>query len=69
MLLLFAIVLDVAATDDRPKQAQAMATIRVERPAIANETEWRQPSTVSRREIIRRDERGQLMLLRITEFE
>lgn len=71
MSLLFAIALDVAAIHDPPARAQpqAMVIIRVERPAIASEKEWAQTSIASRREIVRRDERGQLMLLRITEFE
>lgn len=49
--------------------ARAIVTIRVERPAIANEKEWRISSPTSRREMIRLDEHGQPMLLRVIEYE
>jgi hypothetical protein len=49
--------------------AQATATIRIERPAIASDKEWNQPAKASRREVVRRDERGRPMLLRVIEYQ
>jgi len=68
MLLLFA---SAAITVSKPPaaQAQATATIRIERPAIASDKEWEHSPKASRREIIRRDERGQPMLLRVIEYQ
>ena len=69
MLLLIAST--TIATVSRPPatQAQATATIRIERPAIASDKEWEHSPKASRREIIRRDERGQPMLLRVIEYQ
>jgi len=50
-------------------QAQATATIRIERPAIANSAEWDRAPRASRKEVIRRDERGRPVLLRLIEHQ
>jgi len=50
-------------------ETQATATIRIERPAIANSKEWQRSPVTSRREIIVRDEHGQPVLVRIIEFQ
>jgi hypothetical protein len=50
-------------------QAQAMATIRIERPGIANAKEWEQAPKSSRREIIIRDKDGRPVRVRLIEYE
>lgn len=49
-------------------EAQATASIRIERPAIANSKAWDRTPAASRRQIIVRDEHGQPVLVRIIEF-
>jgi hypothetical protein len=70
MLLLFTSAA-IATAFSSPVRAemQATATIRIERPAIANDKAWDQSPKASRREIIRRDERGQPLLLRVVEYQ
>ena len=68
LVLLLPSVASLVATEP-PAHAQGTVTIRVERPAIASENEWQRPSPGARREIIRLDERGRPMLLRVLEFE
>jgi hypothetical protein len=50
-------------------EAQAIATIRIERPAIASSRAWEDSPKGSRREVIRRDERGQPLLLRLIDYQ
>ena len=69
MLLLFASAAITTVSKPPAAQAQATATIRIERPAIASDKEWEHSPKASRREIIRRDERGQPMLLRVIEYQ
>ncbi len=50
-------------------QAQSMAAVRIERPAIANAREWEKAPKSSRREIIILNEDGQRVLVRLIEYE
>jgi hypothetical protein len=52
-----------------PAAVQAIATIRIERPAIANRREWERASKSSRREIIVHDRRRQPVLVRLIEYQ
>lgn len=47
--------------------AQARATIRIERPAVANSNEWE--NSPHRREIIVRGEHGEPVLVRLIEYQ
>ena len=47
----------------------AQASVRIERPATASAKEWEQTPPAGRREMIVRDEKGRVILLRITENE
>ncbi len=47
----------------------AQATVRIERPATASAKDWKQTPSAGRREMIVRDEKGRVILLRITENE
>ena len=67
MLLLLA-VLASSAPPVRPK-VQASASVRIERPAIANREQWEQSPSRSRREIIVYDEAGRPTLLRVIDYE
>ena len=69
MLLLFASAVITIVAKPPTAEARATATIRIERPAIASDKEWEHSPKASRREIIRRDERGQPMLLRVIEYQ
>jgi hypothetical protein len=68
MLLLVA---STVGTTDPPVKAhlQTTATVRIERPAVANNQEWRRLPKGSRREIVIRGKDGTLVLVRITEYE
>ena len=66
MLLL--VLAAVASTGPPAKAAvQAVATIRIERPASASREAWERLPQSSRREIVIRDENGREILLRLVE--
>jgi len=73
MFLLIASNAMAAMTAPSPPPAQshsqATATVRIERPAIANSKEWDRAPKAGRREIVRRDEGGQTVLLRLVEYQ
>jgi hypothetical protein len=50
-------------------EVQATATIRIERPAIANSEEWKRSPKSQRREIIVRDRNGRPTQLRLIEYQ
>ena len=52
-----------------PAIAQAVATIRIERPAVANSKSWAEAPRSSRREIVIQDERGQRILVRLVDYQ
>lgn len=53
-----------------PAAVTARVFVRIERPALASAQEWkRAPSDSSRRERLIRDERGELQLQRVFEYE
>lgn len=58
-----------AALSSPSATAQAKAMVRIERPAIANEEEWKGPPQQRRRERIIKDERGGRQLQRLFEYE
>jgi hypothetical protein len=69
MLLLMAAVSTVAASPAVPA-ARARATVRVERPAVANAEQWKRAAPELRRyERLIEDERGRFRLLRLIEYE
>jgi len=49
--------------------AQPTATVRIERPAIANEQEWRRAAKKSQRKILIRGERDNVVLVEVIEHE
>jgi hypothetical protein len=57
------------AQPSRPAEVQATATVRIERAATASPEQWAQVPRATRREVIRRDEHGNLLLMRIVDFE
>lgn len=66
MLYVSAIATIVTAFEHAPKiTTQALAVIRIERPSIADPGQWESSAKESRRELIRRDEHGQPILLRV----
>lgn len=59
----------VASAPNPPTTAvQATATIRVERPAIANRRVWERASKSSRREMIFHNRQGRTVLVRLIEY-
>lgn len=50
-------------------QIQATATVRIERPAIANAKDWHEAPQSNRREVIIRDDEGHPVLLRLVEYQ
>jgi hypothetical protein len=68
MLLIIAASIVTAAPTSSAVQAQAF--IRIERPALASADEWKHASTeAKRRERVIKDERGQLQMQRVFEYE
>lgn len=69
-MLLLLLVANVATQPAPPHRiAQAAATVRIERPAIANRDEWKNAPGLARREVIIRDDHGRTVLLRIIEYQ
>lgn len=73
MLLLFAfaaapVLSPPIAAPPRP-QTQARVTLRIERAGTASADRWDQALPKHRKQIVRRDERGTLIMLRIVDFE
>lgn len=50
-------------------RVESTATVRIERPATASREEWERIPHSSRREKIVRDEEGQLVLMRIVDYQ
>lgn len=66
MLLFVASLLESHA---RPKvTASAKATVRIEQAVRATRKEWDRQPALYRREIIRKDEHGNVVLLRIVDY-
>jgi hypothetical protein len=69
MLLLIATTAVAAVPPPpRPAQVQARAIVRIMRPAIASSKAWELSPKGARKETIRRDERGEPVLLRLIEY-
>jgi len=66
-MLLAAVV--AAVTPSPVPRAQATASVRIERPVSVSAVGWEQLPKSKRSERIVRDERGQLVLLRLVECE
>jgi len=58
-----------AVTPSPAPRAQATASVRIERPVSVSAVGWEQLPKSKRSERIVRDERGQLVLLRLVECE
>lgn len=70
LLLLFGPNASLPPPPPRPQaEVQARATVRIERPATASSEQWAHVPRGARKEVIRRDERGNLVLIRIVDFE
>lgn len=68
--MFFFVAAAAAALSSPSATAQAKAMVRVERPAIANEEEWKgRPMQQRHRERIIKDERGERQLQRLFEYE
>lgn len=50
-------------------QARALVMIRIERSGIANAKQWNQTPKPSRRELIVRDDHGQMVLVRVIDYQ
>jgi hypothetical protein len=60
----------LASPAPTPASASARVWLRIERPALASAQEWNRASTEStRRERVIRDEKGELQLQRVFEYE
>lgn len=57
------------AQPSRPAEVLARATAHIQRAATASPEQWAQVPRATRREVIRRDEHGNLLLMRIVDFE
>ena len=69
MLLLIATTAVAAVpSPPGPVQAQAKVIVRIVRPAIASSKAWDLSPKGARKETIRRDERGEPVLLRLIEY-
>lgn len=68
MITLLALAEMIAATAAPTQVRQATATVRIERPARVTPETWHRASTAERREVLRRDESGRAILLRLIDF-
>jgi len=69
MLVLFAAV-SIAASGPTSLPTQARAFVRIERPALVNAAQWERAAPgVIRHERVVRDERGELQLQRVFEYQ
>ena len=48
---------------------RARAMVRIERSAVANRTEWERLPSERRRELVRKDELGRPVVIRVVEYE
>ena len=70
MLLLLAASASAAPpTQPARAGAQAIAVIRIERPAVGSGASWEQAPPWQRREVIRRGERGEPVLIRLIDYQ
>jgi hypothetical protein len=67
MLLLLAS--NIASLDPGRAEVQAKASVRIERPAIANKKEWEKSPKSSRRVITVHDEHGRPIPVRVIEYQ
>jgi hypothetical protein len=67
LLILAASVVTAVPTSS---STQGLAFVRIERAAVASADEWKRPSSdAKRRERVIKDERGQLQVQRVFEYE
>ena len=70
LLLLVAAIADRADNPPPPAvSVRATATVHIEHAVIASQKQWEQVAPSRRRVIVKRDEQGNLTVLRIVEFE
>ncbi|GAA3894410.1 hypothetical protein GCM10022276_11960 [Sphingomonas limnosediminicola] len=68
-MLLFAAYASAASALPARAEVRAMARVRIERAATASAKEWEQSRDPSKREIVIRDAGGELILVRVIEYE
>ena len=61
------LIAQTLTVDSPPRSEQARATVRIERPGLASETAWQNANRRSERFTL--DENGELLWLRLVEFE
>jgi hypothetical protein len=69
MLLLLALAEIAPSSPAVPVRVQATAAIRIERAGVATKTEWERLPPQRRRELIRTDELGRSIAIRLIEHE
>lgn len=69
MILLIALAQAATPAQDTQPRVQARAVGRVVRPVVATREEWEHLAPASRREIIRNDEFGRPVIIRLIEHE
>jgi hypothetical protein len=69
--MLWLLVTSAALARPQPAiaRAQAQALVRIERPARASQQDWGREKRSQRREVIVKDEAGNLIRLRLSEYQ
>lgn len=69
MFLLLVLAGAATSTATVGPEVQARAVVRVERPAVATQKEWERLPPARRRELVRKDELGRPVAIRVIEYE
>jgi hypothetical protein len=67
--MLWLLVTSAALARPQPAIAQAQALVRIERPARASQQDWGREKRSQQREVIVKDEAGNLIRLRLSEYQ
>jgi hypothetical protein len=69
MFVLLALAGAATSTATAEPSIRARAVIRVERAAVASRAEWERLPPARRRELVRKDELGRPIAIRVVEYE
>jgi len=67
--MLLAIIAAIASSPTLPADGQARAAVRIERPAVGAADQWKNAAPSARRQIVRADEKGNLIVMRIVDYQ
>jgi hypothetical protein len=67
--MLWLLAISAASARAQPAIAQAQAVVRIEHPARASREDWGRQKQSQQHEVIVKDEAGNLVRLRLTEYQ